>query len=191
MKKEIKLKGRVARSASLKPYTTIYLIRHCQPNYLLQKKLGDSRMPLSRTGIGEAERLAHHLNNLGIQTVYSSAMERARQSAEIFLCHKKCRYEIEEGLNEFDWSRWYRVQYFNISLEERGKHIVDKAELKRLLTRKKQEGKAVLGRIVKENKGKNIAIFTHGNFIRSILTGILDADIFGFYFFLHSLAGAR
>jgi broad specificity phosphatase PhoE len=38
----------------------------------------------------------------------------------------------------------------------------------------------VIAQIYKENKGKKVAIFSHGNFIKSLLTGILNADIIGF-----------
>ena len=34
--------------------------------------------------------------------------------------------------------------------------------------------------ICRDNKGKRVALFCHGNIIKSILTGILNADIIGF-----------
>ena len=33
------------------PYTEILLIRHCHPDYDLQKKIGDRLLPLSKNGL--------------------------------------------------------------------------------------------------------------------------------------------
>lgn len=180
MKKEVQIDGRVARTAALEPYTTIYLIRHCQPNYALKEKLGDFDMPLSQTGIRQAENLSRFLDRLGLQAIYSSAMKRSLQTAKIFLGRKKLKLNVREELNEFDWTHWYRVKYFNISEEKRGEQIKEKSQLNRRLNQKKEYGKMALAKIIKENRYKNIAIFSHGNFIKSILAGILDSDVFGF-----------
>lgn len=37
-----------------------------------------------------------------------------------------------------------------------------------------------LADIYRNSKGKSVAIFSHGNFIKSLVTGILNADIIGF-----------
>ncbi|MGI6374241.1 MAG: hypothetical protein ACOX0C_02805 [Patescibacteria group bacterium] len=38
-----------------KPYTEIYLIRHCHPDYNLEKKVGEAKMPLSKTGLKQRQ----------------------------------------------------------------------------------------------------------------------------------------
>jgi broad specificity phosphatase PhoE len=38
----------------------------------------------------------------------------------------------------------------------------------------------LLDDIFLNNKGKAVALVTHGNFIKSLLTGILNADVLGF-----------
>jgi broad specificity phosphatase PhoE len=83
-------------------------------------------------------------------------------------------------LNEFDWTHWYRVKYFTVAEENRGKNIKAKAILNRRLNKFKDMSKDVLADIIGDNRGKNIVLFTHGNFIKSILAGIMDSDIFGF-----------
>jgi broad specificity phosphatase PhoE len=180
MKKISKSKGRVSRRPALEPLTTIYLIRHCQPDYSLQKKLGDANMPLSRNGRRQADYLAEQLKKLGVQVIYSSAMERSLQTAAAFARHKKGAYEVREDLNEFDWGFWYRVKYFDVLVSERGRRIKKKEEMRNILSKKKQLTKKVLADIIDKNPGKTVAVFTHGNFIRALLMGILDADIFGF-----------
>ena len=60
-----------------KPYTNIYLIRHANPDYSLEKKLGDRLMPLSLEGKKQAKALAKALAKLNIDTVYSSSLARA------------------------------------------------------------------------------------------------------------------
>jgi len=39
------------------PYTRIYLIRHCHPDYTLKDKLGDKKMPLDKLGIKQRKLL--------------------------------------------------------------------------------------------------------------------------------------
>ncbi len=165
---------------SRRPYTTIYLIRHCHPDYRLEKKLGEKEMPLSEAGLKQRRLLTRRLLTLGIDKIYSSAILRARESAELFATRRGREICVDSRLNEFDWQRWHRVKYFNMSEKTRRSRLKDNRELDRQLDRMQTEARRALADIYRGNKGKTIAIFSHGNFIKSLVTGILSADVIGF-----------
>jgi len=163
-----------------KPYTTIYLIRHANPNYRLESKLGDRLMPLSLEGKKQARELAKALAKLNINSVYASSLARAQETAAYFTNRHHIEIKVEEGLDEIDWKAWHRVKYFRTSEERRKQSLTSYKTLDKQLDKMQTHTRRMLANIFKDNKGKNVAIFCHGNIIKTFLTGILDADVLGF-----------
>jgi broad specificity phosphatase PhoE len=161
-----------------KPYTEIYLIRHANPNYSLQKKLGDRLMPLSLVGRKQSQIIAKRLNKVDIDVIYSSELARAQETAGFFAARKKII--IEERLNEIDWKRWHRVKYFRTSEDRRKQYLKNYDILDAQLDKMQAEMRRVLADIFVKNKGKRVAVFCHGNIIKSLLTSIINADVIGF-----------
>lgn len=62
---------------------TIYLLRHC--HYDNPKNILPGRLPvsLSEKGVGQANRLAEYFADKNIKAIYSSAVERCKQTAKI------------------------------------------------------------------------------------------------------------
>jgi broad specificity phosphatase PhoE len=60
----------------------IYLIRHGETAYNAKRILQTPEVPLSQTGVEQAERLAARLAGAGIRRVLSSDLLRARMTAE-------------------------------------------------------------------------------------------------------------
>ncbi|MDD2680915.1 MAG: histidine phosphatase family protein [Patescibacteria group bacterium] len=163
-----------------KPYTTIYLIRHANPNYLLEKKLGDSLMPLSLEGKKQARELAKALTKLSIDSVYASCLARAQETASYFANRHHLEIRVDERLDEIDWKAWHRVKYFRTSEERRKQSLVSYRVLDKQLDKMQIHTRRLLSNIFRENLGKNVAIFCHGNIIKTFLTGIMGADVLGF-----------
>ena len=162
------------------PYTEIFLIRHCNPDYKLEKKLGDRLMPLSVEGKRQRSYLTKHLLKMKIDKTYVSSITRAQQSATDYLKKTKKRACVEERLDEIDWQHWVRIKYFNMSKKMREKRFKKYRKLDKDLDEMQTEVRRVIADIYKSNLGKKILIFSHGNFIKALLTGILNADIIGF-----------
>lgn len=160
------------------PYTEIYLIRHANPDYRLQKKLGDYLMPLSSEGRKQAKFLAKHLKGNKIKVIYASELARAQETAIAFSQSKEII--IDKRLNEIDWKNWHRVKYFRTSEERRKQYLKDYSILDKHLNKLQAEMRRLLADIFKANKGKKIALFCHGNVIKAILTSIISADVIGF-----------
>lgn len=175
----MKAKGKV-KTKELGPYTEIFLIRHCQPNYKLQLELGDDLMPLSKTGLKQRKYLSDRLLKMKIDRIYTSDLERAKESAADLAKRSKKRIVIDADLNEVDWKHWRNIKYFNMSEEGRKKRFEKHGEFDHQLDRLQANARRVFAQIYKKNVFKKVAVFCHGNLIKSLLTGILNADVIGF-----------
>jgi probable phosphoglycerate mutase len=163
-----------------KPYTEIFLVRHCNPDYKLETKIGEKQMPLSSEGLAQRKYLTKKLLTLDLDRLYASEIKRAQETAEP--CAKKIKKEIiiDDRLNEIDWKNWSRIKYFHMSEKKRAKNLKNYRDLDSQLDKMQVIARRALADIFKNNKGRRVAIFSHGNFIRALLTGILNADVIGF-----------
>jgi len=168
------------KPATQKPYTEIYLIRHCHPNYRLEKKVGEYNMPLSKTGEKQRRYLTKKLLGMGIDSVYSSGLRRAQETAADFLQKSGKKMIVDYRLDEIDWKDWYRIKYFHMSEKTREGKFKHYKRLDKQLDGMQIAARRALAEIFRANRGKQVAVFTHGNFIKAALTGILNADIIGF-----------
>lgn len=86
----------------------IYLIRHAQPDYPDGKMmcLGQKNdLSLSLLGFRQAEALGRHFQNLPIETVYTSPLLRARQTAQA-VAGETHPVHILPDLIELDGGEW-------------------------------------------------------------------------------------
>lgn len=162
------------------PYTLVYLIRHANPNYRLEKKLGDALMPLSTTGKKQAKFLAKRLKDLKPETVYASSLARAQETAAIFVNHTKLAVEVDDRLDEIDWKAWHRVKYFRTSEERRKQCLPAYRKLDAQLDKSQAHTRRFLSDVFVKHRGESVALFCHGNIIKTFLTGIMNADVLGF-----------
>ncbi len=165
---------------TLKPYTEFYLIRHCHPDYTTEKKVGERNMRLSKNGLAQRKYLTKKLVTMKFDKVYASELVRAQETALIYAQTKNKEIILDKRLNEIDWTHWYRIKYFNMSEKNREKKLMHHKELDAELDKMQTAARRALADIHKKNKGKKIALFSHGNFIKALITGILDADVVGF-----------
>ena len=162
------------------PYTSIYLIRHCHPAYELQEQLGDMKMPLSKIGLQQRSFLDKKLFTLGIDKIYVSQFLRSKLTAQPLTEYTGLRPIVDRRLNEINWENWYRIKYFNMSDKTRMKRVKNYRQMDKELDKIQTEARRLLADIYEKNKKKKVAVFCQGNLIRSIITGILNADVIGF-----------
>ncbi|MFA5126587.1 MAG: histidine phosphatase family protein [Patescibacteria group bacterium] len=162
------------------PYTSIYLVRHCHPAYELQEQLGDLGMPLSNIGIEQRSYLNKKLFSLGIDKIYVSQFLRSKQTADPLARHLSLKPIVDKRLNEINWENWYKVKYFNMSEKTRIKRMAKYRLMDKELDKIQVQARRLIADLYNKNKNKKIALFCHGNLIRSIITSILNADVIGF-----------
>ncbi len=171
----IKIKPKTSR-----PYTEVFLIRHCHPDYTTEKKVGERKMKLSKNGLRQRKFLTKKLLTMKFDRIYASEIVRAQETAALYVKEAKKQITFDERLNEIDWTHWYKVKYFNMSEKNREKKLKHYRALDRRLDKMQVAARRALEDIYKQNKGKRIALFSHGNFIKALVTGVLSADVIGF-----------
>ena len=163
-----------------KPYTEVLLIRHCNPDYRQEKTVGDYSMPLSAVGRKQRKFLTKKLLKMKIDKIYASGLPRAQETSALYAEQTGESIIIDQRLDEINWTDWRRIKYFNMSEKRREKRVRDHLKLDRELDKMQTVARRAMSDLFKRNRGKRIAIFTHGNFIKALLTGILNADVIGF-----------
>jgi probable phosphoglycerate mutase len=87
--------------------TTFYLIRHAERTGDQGSLTGrGAGFHLSATGRVQAERLARHLAHEPIGHVFSSPLERTRETAEPLAKHHRLRVELCPAIGEIDAGAW-------------------------------------------------------------------------------------
>lgn len=88
------------------PAKTIYIFRHGQTDYNVQRRvMGHVDIPLNETGIAQANELANALATKSIQAIYSSPLSRARQTAQIVADKTAVNIILDNGLIERNTGR--------------------------------------------------------------------------------------
>ena len=154
--------------------TTLYLIRHGQSESNLAGIFtGQSDTKLTDLGLRQAEHTAEYLSRFPITKIYSSPLIRARQTAEVFagrvglpILESDAFKELNAGLWEghlyrdlpvlFPETRRLWKERLGLARPDGGESIVELAD------RVYRE----IDRILEENRGEHIAIFTHATPVR-------------------------
>jgi broad specificity phosphatase PhoE len=86
-------------AARAEPALKLYLARHGQTDWNLERRLqGGSDIPLNATGRQQAADLKQRLHGVHLDAIYSSALKRSRETAEIV--HGAVPLVVVPGLNE-------------------------------------------------------------------------------------------
>jgi probable phosphomutase (TIGR03848 family) len=163
--------------------TTFALIRHADHALLGHTIVG--RAPgvrLSPEGVREAEALAERLEGSSIRALYSSPLERARETAAPIAARLRLEVQIADELNEIDFGEWTnrrladlheleewrRFQIFRSgSLIPGGEAVVEvQARMLRLVER-----------LCARHPGQTVALISHGDVIKATLSHYLGVPL--------------
>ena len=88
--------------------TTFYLLRHASNDYLTEKKIAGWRpgVHLNEQGRKEAEALAAKLAAEPIHAIYSSPLERARETADPLALKLGLKVQISDAVGEIKFGKW-------------------------------------------------------------------------------------
>jgi probable phosphoglycerate mutase len=87
--------------------TVFFLIRHgstAAMGQLLAGRAGD--IPLNTAGVSEVRALATRLKHTALDGVYSSPLERARQTADAIADARGLDVSVRQELNDFEFGVW-------------------------------------------------------------------------------------
>lgn len=161
--------------------TTVYLIRHAQAegNYF-RRFHGQYDSPVTALGRRQIACLERRFADVHIDAVYASDLRRTCQTAESIYLPKNLPLHREPGLREINLGEWEDVPFGKIALEQKKELIRFKSGIfdwsapgGETLQQVTDRVETTLRRIISENPGKTIAVFSHGTAIRNVLTRLL------------------
>ena len=163
---------------------SLYLIRHGEVETRYHRVFGGSRidMELSPHGHQQAATLAQWLGRKKLDAIYSSPMQRVRQTLAPLLAGNGQHAPVEmAGLREVDfgdWTgcNWAQVQEkFGVSaynwLHEMERGAIPNGES---AAGYRARVEPCLRQIIAEHPGRNVAVYCHGGVVRMILSILLE-----------------
>jgi broad specificity phosphatase PhoE len=155
--------------------TTFYLIRHGTNDVLPRALAG--RLPgthLNDAGRAEAERVAERLKFKPIRQIFSSPMERARETAAPLARALNLQVQISEAINEVDFGEWQGGELTTLRNDERWhRWIKFRSGLQlpggEMMINIQARVVSEMIRLKDKFTGEHIALFSHGDPIRSAL----------------------
>ena len=154
--------------------TRLCMVRHGETAWNAEHRVqGQLDVPLNAIGRAQALAASKVLSREKFDAIYSSDLARARQTAEPTANFFSMNLKLEQDLRERHYGIFERLTY----AEVRKKFPEDYARFEarepgygfrtgESLRAFSERSIAVISRIVKENEGRNILVFTHG--------GVLD-----------------
>ncbi len=155
--------------------TVIYLIRHCEAEGNVKRLVqGVIDTEITETGAKQLEFLAERFKNVHIDKVYSSSLKRTRATAHAIADSKKLDVITADDFIEINCGRYEGVPFDELFKDENFRDIwvnhpqnmaIEGGETQRAAY--ERIWKAV-NRLAQENKGKTIAVATHGGVLRAL-----------------------
>jgi 2,3-bisphosphoglycerate-dependent phosphoglycerate mutase len=145
--------------------TTLLLARHGETDWNRERRLqGSTDIPLNDLGRTQAKRLATELEDVELTAIYSSDLQRARETAEIVAAAKKLRVHADRGLRERSFGSWEGLTRQEIAERfgdlEHHDGESDEDVRSRVL--------AVMHRIVTSNPEGNVLVVSHGSALNAL-----------------------
>ena len=154
--------------------TRFGLIRHGSTAWNKEKRSqGHSDIPLDEEGLAQAVALAERLSHEQWDVIYSSDLQRAKQTADIIAEKLQLPLvQVDSRLREM-----YGGRKEGTTLEERVQRFGDNWKELDLGEEKPEEGMkrgvACLTEIASQHPGRNILIVSHGAILRHTLRGLV------------------
>jgi broad specificity phosphatase PhoE len=163
--------------------TTILLARHGESDWNHSKQWqGFADRPLTKLGRQQAAALAERLAETELDAVYSSDLQRARDTAEIVARSKGLEVETTPDLREVDVGSWAGLTRADAETRFpdaygrwlQGSEGWDDGETYHQLS---ERVAAAIQRIAAENDGGRVLVVAHGGTIRAVHAAALGLDI--------------
>jgi broad specificity phosphatase PhoE len=163
--------------------TTILLARHGESDWNAERRWqGHADRPLSQRGVEQANALAARLEGVALDAVYSSDLERARETAAVVARSKGLQVQARRDLREVDvgsWSGLTRDEARELFPEgyERWLHGGPGWTDGETYEEMTERIGATVHSIAREHAGGRVLIVSHGGPIRAVHALALDIDV--------------
>ncbi len=161
----------------------IIFLRHAQAENNTKRILAGRTegVPLTKTGIQQAEQISEYLKPLDISAIYSSPIERAKHTAEIVTKNSAIDVELDDRLTEIDMGKFTRMnyddmfaKYGNIFLKfYENDPVIAEHEVETFPNVEKRILDMV-DHVIKKHNNENVILVTHMDPIKSMLANVMD-----------------
>lgn len=166
--------------------TTIYLTRHGQTEWNIEKRLqGRGNSPLTEDGIARAKELAKRIFDLPIDVIYTSPIERALHTAYILQGKSERPIKTHEGLMEMSFGE-YEGRCTDEVMKENPEWDINRIMCGNLtlcapggenLANVRERAQEAMNEIIVENKGKTVLVVTHGVTLKALMYYFRDQEV--------------
>lgn len=162
----------------------IIVVRHGETQWNRELRYqGQTDVELNEEGIRQVKKLAQHLRDEKVESIYSSDLKRAYKTAEAIAKYHFLKIKKTKLLREISYGIWEGMYLSEV--KEKYPEILDKW-IKSPFNTVIPEGESIksfarrikraIDKILKETAG-NILIVSHGGPIKIILTYLLEMDL--------------
>jgi broad specificity phosphatase PhoE len=152
-----------------------YLVRHAE-NDLVGHTLAGRRpgTHLNARGREQADRLAQKLATCNISRILSSPMERALETAEPLARRLELKIAVREAFNELNFADWTGRKFADLESEEKWRQwnsyrLGIRAPNGEMMIEVQTRFVTEIERLRQEFAGERVAIFSHGDPLKSVL----------------------
>ena len=161
----------------------IIFLRHGQARNNIERILTGRTdgVPLTDTGVRQAEQAADILEQMDVSAIYTSPIQRARHTAEIVAGRGPLDVRVDERLIELDMGKFTGMKYneiisshgnvfmkfYNNELEIAHNGVETFAEVKRRI-------RSVIGHVLEAHPDQNVVLVTHMDPIKAMLSTVID-----------------
>jgi len=138
-------------------------------------------IPLTETGVKQAEHTAEFLQHMNISAIYSSPIQRAKHTAEIVGKHNSLDVTIDERLIELDMGKFTGMPYdeifnshgnvfmkfYNGELEIAHNGVETFSDVKKRVL-------GIVDHVIENHPDENVVLVTHMDPIKAMLSTIVD-----------------
>jgi probable phosphoglycerate mutase len=162
---------------------SIIFLRHGQAKNNTERILAGRTpgIPLTEKGIDQAEKAAEFLEEMNISAIYSSPIERAKDTAEIVGKHNSIDIRIDERLIELDMGKFTGVPYDEI-FSSHGNVFMKfyKGELEiahngvETFADVKKRVLGIVDHVIENHPDENVVLVTHMDPIKAMLSTVVS-----------------
>jgi len=161
----------------------IIFVRHGQAENNTKRILAGRTegVPLTKTGVEQAERIAKYLKHMDVSAIYSSPIERASTTAKIVADYNSLNYKLDDRLIEIEMGKFTRMnyddmfaKYGNIFLKfYENDPVISEHEVETFPDVQKRVLDMV-DYVVKKHNNENVILVTHMDPIKSMLAKVMN-----------------
>ena len=161
----------------------LFLIRHALTDQTGKRLYGwTPGVHLSERGREQAGEIAARFDGLSLSAIYSSPLERCRETAEPIAATKRLAILTRRELGEVDYGRWTNrplAQLTRTKLWKTVQHLPSQAVFPEgeSFLQVQERGLRAIGEIAASHPRQHVAVVSHGDVIRLLISHLAGAHV--------------